>query len=183
MGGNITYSNNSLIKTGLNFTKYDININGVLNTFKSAKLYFKLFGTFANGKLPYQSLYAVPGNIDLSALSFTFRTLNVNEVLGDRLFTVNLEHYFGDELFRLIDIPYLKDMQLQLTAYLNIAYSDVGAGTESILPLPVKTLRHPFYEIGFELGQGIIPLQLDFSWRLNYRGENNFRIGINTFVF
>ncbi len=183
LGGNITYSNNSLIKSGLNFTKYDFTVNGVLNTFKSAKLYFRIFGTYANGSLPYQSLYAVPGNVDLSALSFTFRTLNVNEVLGDRLFTINLEHYFGDELFRMLNIPFLKDMQLQLTAYLNIAYSDVGPGTRSILPFPVKTLLHPFYETGFELGQGIIPLQIDFSWRLNYRGENNFRIGINTFVF
>ena len=182
-GGSVTYSDNALLKSGLNFTKYDFTVRGVLNTFKSAKLYFRGFGMYSYGKLPYQSLYALPGNIDLTASDFSFRTLNVNEVLGDRLFTIYLEHYFGDELFRLLNIPYLKSSELQLVTYLNIAYSDVAPGTKSILPFPVKTLRHPFYEIGFELGQAVFPLQLDFSWRLNYRGENNFRFGINTFVF
>ena len=182
-GGEVTYSNNSILKTGLDFTKYEFNSRGVLNTFNSAKLNFRIYGMYTNGQIPYQSLYALPGNIDLTAMSYSFRTINVNQILGDRLFTINLEHDFSDELFRMLKIPYLKNWELQLTGFLNIAYSDVSPGTKSILLLPAQTFRHPFYEAGFEIGQVLFPMQLDFAWRLNYRGVNNFRFGINTFIF
>jgi len=38
------------------------------------------------------------------------------------------------------------------------------------------------YEIGFSIGQVLFPIQMDFAWKLNYRGDNNFRIGIICFV-
>jgi hypothetical protein len=137
---------------------------------------------YNQGELPYQALYSIPGNIDLTAQSSSFRTLNFNEILGDRIVTINLEHDFGDELFRLINISALKKWELQFSTFLNIAYSDAGSKTKSISPYPLTTLTHPFYEAGFEIGQVMFPMQLDFAWRLNYRGENNFRIGINTFI-
>ncbi len=182
-GGKVIYSNEELLKSNLNFTTYEFNSQGSINTFGTAQLYFRIFGMYTNGSLPYQMLYTIPGNIDLTARFFTFRTLNLNEILGDRVFTVNLEHVFGSELFRLIPIPFIQDADLQLGGFLNIAYSDAGIKTNSISPYPLKTFRHPFYEAGFWLGQALLPLQLDFAWRLNYRGENNFRIGINTFVY
>ena len=88
----------------------------------------------------------------------------------------------GSELFRFLRIPGLKYWDIQLTAFLNIAYSDISLASKSILITPVQSFRHPFYEIGFGIGHILIPLELDFAWRLNYRGENNFRIGINTFI-
>ncbi len=182
-GGNIIFSDKSFLKSGMDFTKYEFTGRGRINTFASAQLDFRLFGLFSTGTVPYQLLYAIPGNIDLTATSYSFRTLNVNEVLGSRLFTINLEHRFGDELFRLLDVPYVKNWELQLTGYLNIAYSDINPKSRHILLYPVKTFRHPFYEIGFEIGHVLFPMNFDFSWRLNYRGENNFRFGINTFVF
>ncbi len=182
-GGKIIYSNSSFLKSNLDFTTYEFNSRGTINTFNSARLYFKIFGEYTNGSLPYQMLYALPGNIDLTAQDFTFRTLKVNEILGSRVVTINIEHNFNSELFRLIPIPFIKDMDLQLSGFLNIAYSDIGEKTKSISPYPLKTFKHPFYEVGFELGQALVPLSLDFAWRLNYRGENNFRIGINTFIY
>ncbi len=186
--GNVTLSDKSLLKSSLYYTTYELSSQGVLNTFTSQQLDFKIFGMYTDGKLPYQNLYSLPGNIDLTAGNFTFRTLNVNEVLGDRVVEVFLEHEFGDELFRALRIPYLQDAELQLTGFINAAYSDIGKGSKSILPeeqpgttYQIKTLRHPFYEAGFELGHVLFPFKLDFAWRLNYRGENNFRIGLNVF--
>ena len=182
-GGKIIISNSDFLKSNLDFTTYEFNSSGTINTFNSAQLYFRIFGEYTTGILPYQMLYALPGNIDLTAQDFTFRTLNVNEILGDRVVTIYIEHNFNDELFRLIPISFVQDMDLQLSGFLNIAYSDIGEKTKSISPYPLTTFKHPFYEVGFELGQALLPLKLDFAWRLNYRGENNFRIGINTFFY
>jgi len=181
-GGDVNFSGKNFLKSDLNFTTYTVNARGIIHTFKSAEFNIKVFGMFTNGELPYQMLFSLPGNINLTAQHFTFRTLNINEILGDRVVTVYLEHNFGDELFRMLDIPLVKDWELQLNTYINIAYSNIGDGSKSISPYPVQTLKHPFFEAGFGIGQILFPLQLDFTWRLNYRGENNFRIGINSFI-
>ncbi len=182
-GGSIEYSDKNLLSSDLNFKTYQFNAGGIINTFNSARLLIKVFGMYTEGFLPYQMLYSLPGNINLTAQNNTFRTLNLNEVLGSRVVTLNIEHNFGDELFRLLNIPGVKDWELQLTTYLNIAYSEINDKSKAISPYPVTTFKHPFIEAGFGIGQVLFPMELDFSWRLNYRGENNFRIGINSFVF
>ena len=181
-GGDLSISNKSFLKSDLNFTQYRARLLGVIHTFKSAVLDFRISGMYTNGELPYQMLYSLPGNINLTAEDYTFRTLNINEILGDRVVTVYIDHYFGDELFRLLNIPYVKDWELQLNTYLNIAYSDIGSKSEAISPYPIKSFKHPFFEAGFSIGQILLPINLSFSWRLNYRGENNFRIGLSSII-
>lgn len=70
-----------------------------------------------------------------------------------------------------------------LNLFFNAAVSNIGEKSGSLLPEGLKTFPKPFYEIGFGIGQGIIPLHLEFAWKLNYRGENNFVISLNTFSF
>jgi len=180
--GNITLSNTDFLKSGLNYTLYELKSFGTINTFGSTALYFRAYGMYTDGSLPYQLLYSIPGNINLTAQDYTFRTLNVNEILGDKIITLNLQEYMGDELFRFLRIPGLKDWDIQLEAFFNAAYARISNGSSSILVQPVATLPHMFYEVGFGIGHPLIPLELEFAWRLNYRGENNFRIGINTFI-
>ena len=74
-------------------------------------------------------------------------------------------------------------MGLMFYLYLNAAWSDISAGSKSILPRTYKTFEHPFYEIGFGIGKELFPFTLEFTWKLNYRGQNNFVVGINTFAF
>ncbi len=181
-GGDITYSDNSFLNSDLNFTKYEMNIRGRLNTFNSADLNFRLYGIYTNGKVPYQNLYSLPGNINYTAMNNTFRTLNVNEIMGNRVVTFYLTHNFRDELFRMMRIPVLKDLELQFYTFFDAAISQVNNDSRSILPYPVKTFAHPFYEIGFGIGHVLFPMQFEFAWKLNYRDGNNFRFGINTFV-
>lgn len=181
-GGDIMYSDKSFLNSNTDFTVYKMNISGTIYTFNSARLNFRVFSMYTEGALPYQMLNSISGNINSTGQDYTFRTLNMNEILGSRVMTINLEHYFGDELFRFSKIPGIKDWELQLTGFFNIAYSDVNDKSKLISPYPLQELTHPFYEIGFGIGQILFPIQLDFAWRLNYRGENNFRIGINTFI-
>ena len=181
--GSIELSDKKFLKSGIDYTTYKLNANGSINTFSSQDLEFRVMSMYNRGNLPYQSLYALPGNIDILFNDFSFRTLNINEIFGSRIITLNLEHNFKDLLFRALKIPGLMDWDIQLSTFLNAAVSDIGKETSAHLPVSVKTFSHPFYEAGFGLSQVLVPLRIEFAWKLNYRGENNFRIGINTLVF
>ena len=181
--GEVTHSNKDWLNSDLNFTTYSLYINNFTRTFRSASFNLKLFGMYNVGTLPYQDMYALPGNINLLSKSFTFRTLKINEIFGERVATLNLEYNFRDELFKLFGVPGFKDWEITLNVFFNSAVTEIGSESAVILPVEIKTFNKPFYEIGFGLGQGIIPFQLEFAWKLNYRGNNNFVVSLNTFAF
>ena len=183
ISGDFTFSNKSILHSKLNFEMYRTSFYWRIHTFKTAVLRLNVDGLYTNGTLPYQMMYALPGNINAGGKNFSFRTLGINEVFGDRVAAINIEHDFNDELFRLLNIPYLKDMRLRFYIYLNAALSDISAKSKSILPVSYKTFQHPFYELGFGIGQALLPITFEFTWKLNYRGQNNFIFGINTFIF
>jgi hypothetical protein len=181
--GDITYSNHNILNSGLDFKKYNLIILGGANTFRSANLDFQINGTFNDGTLPCQGLYAVPGNIDLASKKYTFRTLNVNEVIGENVINLFLEHNFRDEIFKWLRIPGLRDWEIQLNTFFNSALSNIGSKTKDYIPLQSIEFKHPFCEAGFGIGHVLFPFQLEFAWKLNYRGENNFRVSLNSIIF
>jgi hypothetical protein len=181
--GDVTYSNPKVLNSGLDFNKYEFNVSGGIHTFKSANLNFEIDGKYNKGTLPYQWLYSVPGNINLASKRFTFRTLNVNEVIGENAVTLFVEHNFRDEIFKWLRIPGLRDWEIQLNIFFNSVLSGVGSKTQSYIPFQSKEFRPPFYEAGFGIGHVLFPMQFEFAWRLNYRGENNFRVSLNSFIF
>lgn len=179
LSGDITYSNPDFVSSNLNFTKYEVSAFTFIRTFKSASMNVRFYGRLTDGATPYQDLYALPGNIDVVFNSQTFRTLKVNEIIGDKIITLNFTHDFRDELFRAMNIPGLKNWEIMLSLIFNAALADITSETTAILTNPVKSFKHPFYEIGFALGQGLFPFKLEFMWKLNYRDGNNFRVGLN----
>jgi hypothetical protein len=181
--GDLTHSNSSWLGSDLDFTTYRFYVQNFTRTFRSAFLNIKLFGMYNDGALPYQDMYALPGNINLLSKSYTFRTLLVNEIFGERVATLNVEYDFQDELFKLLKIPGLKDWEFTLNLFFNSAITEIGGESAELLPIEIQTFNKPFYEVGFGIGQVIIPLQLEFAWKLNYRGSNNFVISLNTFAF
>jgi hypothetical protein len=180
-GGNVTHSNTDLLGSGLDFTKYELNSYAQTRTFRNSELSVKSNFIYTDGAVPYQMLYILAGNIDYLSRSFSFRTLDYNEVVGDRIVTVNLEHFFGNELFRWLSISGLKDWDVLLNLFFNAAYTDISDESRSILVTEQKVFRNPFYEIGFGIGHALIPFQLEFAWKLNYRDDSNFRFGINSY--
>ena len=93
-----------------------------------------------------------------------------------------MNHNFRDDLFKFSGIPLIKDLQLQFSTHLNIAISKISKQSKSILPNGFKEFNQPFYELGFAIGHILIPLKFEFTWKLNYRGQNNFVFGLNTVV-
>ena len=181
--GDVTYSNSDFLNSGLDFTTYRFHISSRIRTFRTADLRIKLFGMYNDGTLAYQDIYALPGNINAASKNFTFRTLRLGEVFCDRVATLNLEHDFRDEIFRFLNVPGLRSWEININLFFNAAITKISNESKTILLTDLKTFAHPFYEIGFGIGQGIIPFQLEFAWKLNYRGSNNFAISLNTFLF
>lgn len=178
--GSVLYSNRSLLKSDLDFAQYKFETYGAINTAGSWSLNFYGNTIFSNNSVPLQWLYSLPGNINASGKNNSFRTLRIGEVFGDKVTTLFLSHDFHDDLFRFSQIPILKDLQLQLTTYLNMAISDISNESKKILSTNYKKFEDPFYELGFSIGHILIPIKLEFTWKLNYRGKNNFVFGINT---
>ena len=180
--GSMMYSNSGFLKSEVDFNKYDFTFYGTINSFRTARFDYKLYGFYNNGKLPFQLYYAIPGNFDLASKSFSFRTLQINEVISDRAFSLNLEYNFRDELFKLLRIPGLKDWGIQLNTFFNALYTNPSGDAKLNPLLTSRHYLHPFYETGFSIGHVLVPLQIEFGWKLNYRGGNNFRVGLNTFI-
>ena len=177
--GDVTYSNPDFLGSELNFTTYEASASAFIRTFKSAFMNITLYGRLTDGVTPYQDLYSLPGNIDVVFNSNTFRTLSINEIIGDKIFTLHLTHDFRDEIFRALNIPGLKNWEIMWSLIFNAALADITPETSAVLTNPVKSFKHPFYELGFGLGQGLLPFKLEFMWKLNYRDGNNFRVGLN----
>lgn len=182
LSADVTLSDKNFLKSDFDYQKFEITSRTFLRSFNSTSATIKFYGTYSNGPLPYQDLYAVPGNISTFSNPLTFRTLNLNQILGDRVVTLNAEYNFRDELFRLLNIPVIKKMEILLTLFFNAAYGDISSKSREILINPVQTFKHPFYEIGFSIGQGLLPIAVEFSWKLNHRNGNNFRISLNSFL-
>lgn len=181
-GGKAIYSDKSTLKSNLDFSYYELNVAGFIPSFKSTIFNFQLKGIYSNDAMPYQMMYALPGNIESSGKSFSFRTLRIGEAYGNKGIILTAQYLLGDELFRLLKIPILKDLPLNITAHFNSALLQLSDKSKSILTQPFSEFKHPLYEIGFGVGHTMFPIVLEFTWRLNYRTNNNFVIGLNAFV-
>ncbi|MCX7874892.1 MAG: DUF5686 and carboxypeptidase regulatory-like domain-containing protein [Melioribacteraceae bacterium] len=184
-GGSAIFSNKEILKSDLNFETYRLNINGSFPLIESASTRFSIIGIKSTNAIPYQMLFALPGNIESGSQSFTFRTLRTREVFGDKVIMLSVENNLNDELFRLLGLSFLIDWQMNFSIHFNTSYIEASQQSKNILPTNVLTnkiseFKKPFAEIGFGLGQQLFPFRIEFTWKLNYKGLNNFVIGINT---
>ena len=186
INGGVTISNSEILKSSLDYQTYRIQLNGNFSTFASARMNLTITGQFSHGAVPYQLLFALPGNISGIGQSFTFRTLKTGEIFGDRIAVLSIEHNFNDEIFRLLHLNFLIDWQMNLTGHFNAAFVENSSGSNSILPLDrngnklqAEEFKTPFAEIGFGIGQALFPFKLEFTWKLNHLNQNNFVLGLN----
>ncbi|MFA5806004.1 MAG: DUF5686 family protein [Melioribacteraceae bacterium] len=184
LSGEMLLSNAGTLNSSLNFQSYKLTLSGFVPTFKSANMNFVLNGIYSDGPVPFQMMYSLPGNIESVSQSFTMRTLRIGEVFGDRVLALSIEQNFNDEIFRMFNLSFLLDLQINLRMHFNAVLLEVSPKSRSIFPTGAGSLfnefKSPFYEIGFGIGQALFPFRLEFTWKLNYLGTNNFVFGINT---
>ncbi len=182
LNGSFLLSDKSNLKSDLDFQMYKTNFWGYINAFGSTRLTVGINNIYSDGPVPIQMQYALPGNISGLGKEFSFRTLNYGEVFGDKVTSLNIQYNLNDELFRFLQMPILKDLQINLGIHYNTAWVDMSQKSQAILTQPNIKFIKPFQELGFSLFHPLIPIIFEFTWKLNYRGENNFVFGINTFA-
>ncbi|MBK8944853.1 MAG: carboxypeptidase-like regulatory domain-containing protein [Ignavibacteriae bacterium] len=175
-------SDEKILKSENDFLIFELNTYGAFSTADNWMMEFYANKIFSNGAVPFQMLHALPGNISSAGKNNSFRTLRIGEVFGDDVTEIFLKHNFGDELFTIAQIPFIKDLQLQFAVHINAAISNISSESKNILLHNSAIFKKPFYELGFSLGHLLIPMNFEFTWKLNYRGKNNFVFGINTIV-
>ncbi|MCF8241351.1 MAG: DUF5686 and carboxypeptidase regulatory-like domain-containing protein [Melioribacteraceae bacterium] len=176
------FSSSNLLDSDLSFEMYKLNLSGTLNSFRSTSLGFELESIFSEGPVPFQMMHALPGNIESSGKGYSFRTLRVGEFFGDNVISGKFEYRFNDEFFKLLQIPLIKDADMFLNVHYNTALLSLSAKSKTLLPVDFTEFKHPFHEIGFGVGHFLFPFVFEFTWKLNYRGYNDFVFGINTFA-
>ncbi|MCP5061001.1 MAG: carboxypeptidase-like regulatory domain-containing protein, partial [Ignavibacteriae bacterium] len=77
------FSNKDFLKSENNFSLLKFVSYGSSPTFNSASINFYLTRIYSTGSVPFQMLYALPGNISAAGKSNSFRTLRIGEVFGD----------------------------------------------------------------------------------------------------
>lgn len=188
ISGNFTISSPELLKSNLDFQMYRISLNSYIPTFGGARTNFALTGLHSTGKIPFQMMYALPGNISIASQSNTFRTLRTDEVFGDKALVLSIDNDLSDEVFRFLNLSVLVDWQMNMSLHFNAALIETKPESKSIMPSisrygignSITEFKKPFAEIGFGIGQALFPFRLEFTWKLNYFGNNNFVIGLNT---
>lgn len=181
LSGGVTLSNDWIAESDYNYEIYNLNFKGRIKTYRSADLRFEIKGFVGNGPVPYQHMYALPGNLESLGMQFSFRTLNIGEVFGDRVVTIGIQHDFYDELFRALSIPLISDIGLTCGLHANAAWVDINSESAAIIPVNFNTFKKPFLEAGFSIGQRDFPISMEFTWKLNHYGGSNFAWGVNIF--
>lgn len=181
LSGELFNSDKDLLNSSISFSTYKVDLKGGIRTFGAAEFHFIAELFYSKGAVPLQMLHALSGNINSVGKSFSFRTINPNEVYGDRCLAIFTEHDFKDELFGLI--PFMKNSRLIFTLHLNAALINISEESRNVLIAEPKLFVHPFVEAGFGIGHLISPFVLEFTWKLNHLNGSNFVVGLNSFIF
>jgi hypothetical protein len=180
LNGSAFISDKNTLGSNDDFQIYGLNLNGNFRVYKTAYISYYAGGVLSKDAVPFQYLSNLPGNINSVSKDYSFRTLRVNETFGDRMATTHLMLNFGDEFFRLLNVPLLKNWQLLFSMHLNAGWIDLANSGK--VPFGVKNSLYtkPLIEAGFGIGQLVFPFRLEFTWRLTQWNDNGFVISLNS---
>lgn len=152
---------------------------GYIPGFGETGLNFTLDGFYANKGLPWQRMNALQGSGDGIIGDQSFRTFWFNQYFGDRSAEMHLNYNFSDSWLRVTGISFLKSLGIGLNTFVNAALLSTSAESREFSVKQSKEFLHPIYEAGFGVSYPKFPLSFEFTWRLNYREGNPFKVGIN----
>lgn len=178
----IKYSDDSFLNSDFSFKQIEFSYQTFIRTFSFSILTMRLFAGISDGNVPVQQMYSLPGNPSYLSSSNTFRTLGTNEIFGDRVAYLNLEHDFRDELFRALNLNFLTKFDLQLNTFANAGWTNLKSNLGNYNLYSGQNLKKPLLEIGFGLRKGFIPLEVEFAWKILNRFGKNFRISLNSLI-
>ncbi|MCB0746323.1 MAG: carboxypeptidase-like regulatory domain-containing protein, partial [Ignavibacteriae bacterium] len=94
--GSSILSNKSYLKSKNDFSLNKLEAYGSFPTADNWLLEFDAIKVISTGTIPFQNLYALPGNIEAAGKNNSFRTLRIGEIFGDNVTALFLKHDFSD---------------------------------------------------------------------------------------
>lgn len=135
----------------------------------------------ASGPLLTQELFNLTGSVDFFSGDWRFRTMSFREFGGTRRAVAFVSHNFGDRIFRLIGLPLLNRSGWGLLVFASAGWTQTDAVTRSLLTVPTRDARAPYYEAGFGIDRILLLFRVDVAWRLSHhRDGHNFAVGLST---
>ncbi|GAO41705.1 DUF5686 family protein [Flavihumibacter petaseus] len=152
--------------------KYDkvyLSVSDYLKIAPYGSLYYNFFGGGVTGTLPYMMLNVIPGNEIYYYNKYAFNLMARWEYIGDRYAGFNIEHNFGNGLFRFI--PLTRKLKFrQFWSAKGITTSISPANKELNFNNPYNNFKDLDGKLYLELGTGVDNIfkvfRLDFVWRV-----------------
>jgi len=176
----MAHSDKRLLSSDFSYTKLWAYIHGSFDLRRWGMTSYRLHLGTALGWVPTQGLHRLPANLPYLSSPWRFHTLKIGEFSGDRYGSLIVEHDFGNQLFRWLKFPLLRDSQWGLILFGSAGWTDIGDRSRSIQVVAVNPTKKPFYELGFGVDHILALFRIDLAWRLNhFREGRNFAIGLS----
>jgi len=158
--------------SNFNYHKVTASVSDYSNIPPFGNIYYNVFAGRTWGKLPYMLLDVAPGNEIYYYNKYAFNLMNRYEYIHDRYAGINIEHNFGNGIFRLV--PFMRKLKLRqfwsakaLWGSLSEENRLYNLDLNSTLP-KFESLNGQTY---LELGTGVDNIfrffRVDFVWRLS----------------
>ncbi|HTE27093.1 DUF5686 family protein [Flavitalea sp.] len=158
--------------SSFNYNKISGSVSDYSDIAPFGSLYYNVFAGRTFGKLPYMLLDVAPGNEIYYYNKYAFNLMNRYEYIQDRYAGVNIEHNFGNGIFRVV--PFMRKLKWRqfwsakaLWGSLSDENKAYNEDLNSTLP-KFESLNGKTY---LELGTGIDNIfrffRVDFIWRLS----------------
>ncbi|MET0242163.1 MAG: DUF5686 family protein, partial [Flavitalea sp.] len=135
-------------------------------------LYYNVFAGRTYGKLPYMLLDVAPGNEIYYYNRYAFNLMNRYEYIHDRYAGVNVEHNFGNGIFRLV--PFMRRLKLRQFWTAKALWGSISEenhlynlDNNSTLPKFESLTNKTYLEVGTGVDNIFRFFRVDFVWRLS----------------
>ena len=181
----VTYTKgiSGILNSSYDYHSLDASISDYRTIPPFGSIYYNVFAGKTFGTLPYMFLNVAPGNEIYYYNRYAFNMMNRYEYIHDRYTGFNVEHNFGNGLFRFIPLTRkLKFRQFWTAKALWGHLSEANRQLNFVGNYPFQSLNGRTY---VELGTGVDNifkvLRLDFIWRplpSSHSEINNQRFGL-----
>ena len=149
---------------------FELTASERLGGWGSAELIARYAMTFAGALPRWNLMYFETRNKFFSKFGY-FRGLAPFEFMGDRIWSMHLEHNFYDLPTRLLGLHFMDGLNLHWRFHGGIGEADIiRSGTAQY----ATTVGKPYGEIGFGIGNIFNLITLEATWRLAHKGSSNF---------
>ena len=164
----LTKGLSGVLNSSYDYTKISAGISNSRKIPPFGNIYFNVFGGKTFGTLPYMLLDVAPGNEIYYYNRYAFNMMNRYEFIHDKYAGFNVEHNFGNGIFRFIPITRkLKFRQFWTAKGLWGSLNEQNQALNFVNGHPFKALNGKTY---IELGTGVDNIlkvfRLDFVWRV-----------------